>query len=202
MKIEREGDVQEEGFVRNKVANFSRNLPRPGFVSSMGPSINENRFSLNDRYDKSTYLTKVRRPQAVIEFDKRSKRDSIIIDKGGDQRIDLGGKSQHVIDPGHDYRKIKRRLDRGVTKFTGRTSRNSAFGSMYLQEEDFTPDYYDSVKIAEVANKIKQRVKPHVDMKKQTKRDFDKLLRSTEAYRNVERDNQRQDYIKNLLEQH
>ena len=92
------------------------------------------------------------------------------------------------------------RLDNGVTKLSGRTSRNEAFGNMYLQEADFTPDYYDSIKIAEAANKIKQRVKPHVDMRKQTKRDFSKLLHSTDAYANVERENKRSDYIKKLLE--
>ena len=59
----------------------------------MGTSINENRFALNDLYDKSSYLTKVTRPKAMVNFDKPSKRDSILIAKGGDDRIDLGGKS-------------------------------------------------------------------------------------------------------------
>ena len=64
---------------------------------------------------------------------------------------------------------------------------------------DYTPDHYDSKKIAEAANKIKKRTKPYVDMKKQTKRDYTSLLNGTDFYKNVQRDNERQDYIKNLL---
>jgi len=60
---------------------------------------------------------------------------------------------------------------------------------MYVQEADYTPDYYDSIKIAEVANNIKKKVKPYVDMRKQKKRDFGKMLRTTDAYANVQREN-------------
>lgn len=77
------------------------------------------------------------------------------------------------------------RLDGGVTKFKQRTDRENPFGNLYKQEADFTPDHYDSVKIAEAANKIKNRTKPHVDMRKQTKRDYTKLLNGTEFYKNV-----------------
>jgi len=38
-----------------------------------------------------------------------------------------------------------------------------------------------------------------VDLKKQTKRDFTKMLCNTDFYKNVERENARQDYIKALL---
>ena len=64
----------------------------------MGSKINENRFALDDNYDKSTYLTKVPRPKAAVDFDKPSKRNPILIDKGGDNRIDLGGKSSAMVD--------------------------------------------------------------------------------------------------------
>lgn len=37
---------------------------------------------------------------------------------------------------------------------------------MYKQEEDFTPDYYDSVKIAKDALKVKAKKIGYVDMKK------------------------------------
>ena len=101
IEIVREGLVQEQGFNRNRVGSFSKSLKRPSFVKSMGTSINENRFALNDLYDKSSYLTKVTRPKAMVNFDKPSKRDSILIAKGGDDRIDLGGKSQ-VMTKGHE----------------------------------------------------------------------------------------------------
>ena len=62
---------------------------------------------------------------------------------------------------------------------------------MYRVEDDFTPDYYDSVKIANDALKIKQKQKPFVEMKKQTKRDLTKLWQGSEFYKNVQRDNAR-----------
>ena len=43
---------------------------------------------------------------------------------------------------------------------------------MYKLDEDLTPDYYDSVKIAKDQLKVKRNEKPFVDMKKQTKRDL------------------------------
>lgn len=148
----------DEGFKRNKVIDFERNSPRPDFVNSMGSSINENRFSLEDNYDKSTYLTKAPRVKHVIDFGLPSSRLANIIDKGGDNRIDLGGKSSVMIDQGLEYRTVMRRLDKGVTNLKQRTNRETTFGNMYLQEPDFTPDHYDSLKIAEAANKIKKRI--------------------------------------------
>ena len=78
-----------------------------------------------------------------------------------------------------------KRLDKGVTSLKQRTSRQAPFGNMYLQEPDFTPDYYDSIKVAEASNKVKRRVQPYVNMKKQGKRDFKELHHSTDFYRNV-----------------
>lgn len=165
----------------------------------MGTTINEHRFTLNDRFDKSTYLTNVPRPKAIINFSKPTNRLPDLMAKGGDSRIDLGGKSCDMIDQGLEARTIMQRLDNGVTGLANRTTRNESFGNLYKQEMDYTPDHYDSKKIAEAANKIKKRTKPYVDMKKQTKRDYTSLLNGTDFYKNVQRDNERQDYIKNLL---
>ena len=62
-----------------------------------------------------------------------------------------------------------------------------------------SPDFYDSVKIAN--DQIKQRKKSSafVEMKKQTKRDFSKLWQGSELYKNIQRENQRTEYIKKLL---
>mmetsp|Transcript_23037 Transcript_23037/g.30629 ORF Transcript_23037/g.30629 Transcript_23037/m.30629 type:complete len:133 (+) Transcript_23037:1295-1693(+) len=132
----------------------------------MGCSTNEHRFALNDRYDKSTYLTNVVRPKAIIDFGKPSQRIPDLINKGGDVRIDLGGKSCNFISQGKEENVLMRRLNRGVTKFEKGTTRSHMFGSLYKQDDDLTPDHYDSIKIAEKAVLNKQRVKPYVDMKK------------------------------------
>lgn len=38
-----------------------------------------------------------------------------------------------------------------------------------------------------------------VPMHKQTRRDFSKILRATDAYANIQRENENADYLKNLL---
>ena len=63
-----------------------------------------------------------------------------------------------MVDQGLEYRTVMKRLDKGVTTLKERTNRDSTFGNMYVQEADFTPDYYDSIKIAEAAIKVKPRV--------------------------------------------
>ena len=70
---------------------------------------------------------------------------------------------------------------------------------MYIQEKDYSPDYYDSVKIAQDIIKNKPNKKPMVKMAKQTKRDFDDMWKNSEAYRNIKRENDRSDYIQRLL---
>ena len=42
--------------------------------------------------------------------------------------------------------------------------------------------------------------KPFIDMKKQQKRDFDKMINTSDFYKNIQRENQRADYIKSLLQ--
>ena len=93
------------------------------------------------------------------------------------------------------------RTDAGVPILNKTTNRRAAFGNMYKQEDDFTPDHYDSVKIAQDELKIKHKIKPFVDMGKQTKRDFTKLWKGNDAYQNVLRENARQDYIKRLIDE-
>mmetsp|Transcript_25793 Transcript_25793/g.34483 ORF Transcript_25793/g.34483 Transcript_25793/m.34483 type:complete len:96 (+) Transcript_25793:1129-1416(+) len=79
LELVREGNVLEEAFVRNRAVDFEKLQSRPGFVKAMGKSINEQRFNLNDRFDKSTYLTKVKRASALINFEKPSKRIADLI---------------------------------------------------------------------------------------------------------------------------
>ena len=63
-------------------------------------------------------------------------------------------------------RATKKRFDTGIPKIEKITNRKGAFQSMYRQEPDLTPDFYDSVKIANDTMKTRKRIKPFVDMKK------------------------------------
>ena len=62
-----------------------------------------------------------------------------------------------------------------------------------------SPEFHDSVKIAKVQIKNRKRTAPFVDMKRQTKRDFTQLYMANDSYKNVVRENARNEYIKNLL---
>ena len=104
--IVKEGLPQDEAFVRNRATQFEKTPARPPFVKAMGSKINEHRFTLNDRFDKSTYLTNVPRPKAILNFSKPTERIPNLIAKGGDSRIDLGGKSCAMIDQGLEDRLI------------------------------------------------------------------------------------------------
>lgn len=145
---------------------MSKSAKRPDFLKTMGSQVNDKRFCLSDRYDKSTYLTKVSRPKAIVHFEKESKRPEDLIAKGGDLQVRLDGKSQVFYDHDVKDQKIMKRMNAGIAEMNKQTARTNPFGNMYIQEDDITPDHYDSVKIAEKANKIKPRTKPYVDMKK------------------------------------
>ena len=90
-------------------------------------------------------------------------------------------------------------LDRGIPNFRNTTARKTSFGNMYRQDDDLSPDFHDSVKIAKVEIKNRKKSTVFVDMQKQTKRDFTKLYMTNDSYKNVVRENARNDYIKKLL---
>ena len=165
----------------------------------MGHEANDSRFAKSDFYDKSAFLSTNVRPKQVVNFSRFSERQPDLIQKGGDAGIELGGKSEIFYDEKVKEKACMKRLNAGIATQAKTTNRQSAFANLYRQDEDFTPDYYDSVKIAGDTLKIKKNEKPFVDMKKQTKRDLSKLWQGSEFYKNIQRDNQRQDYIKNLL---
>ena len=75
-------------------------------------------------------------------------------------------------------------------------------GSIYRRE--YSPDYYDSTKITSGFKQQSgyQSPKSMVEMQKQTARDFQKLYAGTsgEAYKNIQRENARQAWIKKLIE--
>ena len=87
---------------------------------------------------------------------------------------------------------MMKKLDTSIPSMKNMLSRNNSFGSQYRQDEDLSPDHYDSMKIANTEIKLKQRKNtlPYVEMKKQIPRDFKQMLmHGSESYRNVEREN-------------
>ena len=48
-----------------------------------------------------------------------------------------------------------KKLDTSIPSMKNMLSRNNSFGSQYRQDEDLSPDHYDSMKIANTEIKLK-----------------------------------------------
>ena len=108
----------------------------------------------------------------------------------------LEGKSENFYETQKKV-KVMERLDRSVPDMS-RTSNRGTFQSIYKSE--VAPDYYDSDKIVKAQNRLQHKKRnAFVDLGKQTKRDFSKMWQTNDNYKNVVRENQRAEYIKNLL---
>ena len=59
-----------------------------------------------------------------------------------------------------------RKLDKNVPNMNRNTGRKASFGNLYRDEDDLSPDHYDSVKIAKADIKFRKRSPAHVDIKK------------------------------------
>jgi len=103
---------------------------------------------LSDKFDRSTYLTKVRRPPALVPFEGQKARESDLIDKGGDDRITLGTNKTDDFYNSDVKLQHMRKMDKGIPKIGALTDRGAAFGNMYRDDNDLVPDFYDSAKIA------------------------------------------------------
>ncbi len=69
-----------------------------------------------------------------------------------------------------------------------------------IYNKDMSPETTDNLKVQQIIHKyIKPKVPVLVNLKRQPKRDFSKVLHTTDAYKNVLRDNARADYIKSIL---
>ena len=118
--------------------------------------------------------------------------------KGGNSLVNLKDKGEVFYDADAKLRMMKK-LDSTAVKLNKVSDRKASFGNMYRQDRDLSPDHYDSVKIAKVDLKLRKKSTPLVDMKKQTKRDFSKMYQTSDFFKNIQRDNDRHDYIKKLL---
>ena len=83
MQLVKEGPPAEIGFRHNGAISLQKNLARPAFATMCQP-VNEQRFANHDFFDKSTYLSKVRRPRSIIPFQGFVGRDENLVAKGGD----------------------------------------------------------------------------------------------------------------------
>lgn len=182
---------------------------RGEFIKNCGSIEPHNeRFNMDDKFDMSTYLTKVRRIKGR-EFHSYSNRDSENLIKQGGNPINTdvvgnGKRTEQYYDTECKERKLMERLDKKCLPFDAYEKRNKV-GSIYREDYDKRKDPYDlekvfKGKIATTKNSGKSNL---VALDKQEKRDITKMYRGTvgDAYANIQRENEKADYIKKLLMQ-
>ena len=96
------------------------------------------------------------------------------------------------------------RLDKKTMDF-GKYENRSYIRSIYRTDDQVPKDPYDLKKVETGKNKTTKNTGKSVlvDLKKQEKRDFTKMFKGSvgEAYANIQRENEKADYIKKLLMQ-
>ena len=203
LELVKEGNPNDLGFRHNNSYNMGLSPQRPNIVQTMGHTVHENRFDLPDKYDKSTYLAKSPRVRSIIPFERDNKRDANLMAKGGNSLITKSSLDENGKVPYYNCKNKSlstvNNLDKLTPNFNRNTGRKASFGNLYRDDDDLSPDHYDSVKIAKADIKSRKRSHAFVDMNKQTKRDFSKMLETSDFYRNVKQQNERSDFIKKLL---
>ena len=113
--------------------------------------------------------------------------------KGGNSEINITTLEENGKVPYYEREDARnqlsttRKLDKLTPNFNRNTGRKASFGNLYRDDNDLSPDHYDSLKIAKADLKSRKRSDASfVEMKKQTKRDFTRMLQTSDFYRNVE----------------
>ena len=136
----------------------------------MGHSVHESRFDLPDKYDKSTYLTKSPRARSIIPFERDNNRDACLMAKGGNSGITLSTLEESGKVPYYNCNNASlstvNNLDKLTPNFKRNTGRKASFGNLYRDDDDLSPDHYDSIKIAKADIKSRKRSQAFVEMQK------------------------------------
>ena len=139
----------------------------------MGKDVHEGRFQLPDKYDQSTYLTTSPRARSLIPFDQVLSRDTDLMAKGGNSQINLSTLEENGKVPYYEKESARnhlsttRKLDKLTPNFNRNTGRKASFGNLYRDDDDLSPDHYDSLKIAKADLKSRKRSDASfVEMKK------------------------------------
>ena len=122
---------------------MNKTLARKPFVTEKDGA-NPGRFDKNDFYDKSTYLSTMPRQKQILPFNRITGRNSELIDKAGNQLVELNGKSAVFYDSDAKL-KTMNRLEKSVPAMN-RTTKRVGYQSIYKREA--VPDHYDSNAVA------------------------------------------------------
>jgi hypothetical protein len=117
--------------------------------------------------------------------------------KGGNPLIAVGVRADVDHDCFNKDMFFLKKLDIGFTEMSKSLDR---WGRTDIYKKDIPPENTNNLDVAAKHIEIRKRnVKSFIEMKKQNKRDLTNIAKTTEAFKNVQRDNARADYIKSLL---
>lgn len=89
-------------------------------------------------------------------------------------------------------------LKQGPLKFDGYSVRSTT-NSIYRREISLDPHDFYKVERGRIKTTKNTGKSVNITFKKSTKRDITKMYKGTEQYANIQRENEKADYIKNLL---
>ena len=172
--------------------------PRADFVKTQSEYIpSDARFNMSETYDRSTYLTKVRRVQGR-EFGSYAQRTDKLLRQGGDEGWVLAGRTGQFYDAEQKELYTMHNLKQGPLKFEGYNKR-ALHNSIYRKELSLDPHDFKKVNIGKLRTTKNTGKSINVRLEKQTKRDVTKMYKGTEAYANIQRDNENAEYIRGLI---
>ena len=180
-------------------AKFSLQKARGDFVSNYCKNtLSEERFNLHPNFDKSTYLSKVQRIKFNRNFSNYTQRTDQLIKQGGNPLQELDEQVHHVYDNQKKDKLLMMSLNKGIIKFKNQDGRNK-HRSIYRREQSRDPYDFERIQ-AGLTKTVKGASQQNlVPMAKQSKRDMNMILKSTEAYANIKRENDNADYLKMIL---
>jgi hypothetical protein len=139
-------------------------MPRPDPMRSQHEGPHEKRFTMDDNFDKSTYLS--RNPRSINHSFNTCARTPLAGEPAARNDYDAAKPKLMMMD----------RLDKLIPAID-RQSVRAEHNSIYRRRADKTPDYYDSVKIASTTNNLKEAKRgASLELKKQPKRDMTMML--------------------------
>ena len=158
--------------------------PRADFVKTQAKYIpSDARFNMSETYDRSTYLTKVRRIQGR-EFGSYAQRTDKLLRQGGDEGWALAGRTGQFYDAEQKEQYTMPNLKQGPLKFEGYNKR-ALHNSIYRKELSLDPHDFKKVNIGKLKTTKNTGKSINIRLEKQTKRDVTKMYKGTEAYANI-----------------
>lgn len=171
--------------------NTGRTLKSHFEHTKEGP--HENRFALDDDFDKSMRLTRNPNKMHTLEFKRQVERRQDSVLKAGDVTIDLAGRTDSTYDGVERKAHFTMpRLDKGVCDQAKQTARSDKH--RFLEESN----QVDSLKAqATYLGNVFTRVGAQTQMEKTSPRKFTDLL-TTEQFFIIEEENKQQDKMKQM----